>query len=123
MLRLAICVAAGALARKESRGAHHRTDFPLRDDAHWLNRTLVRWHPDHDEPRLSYEPVGLIDLPPGDRGYGMATRTEMVTNTRDYNEKVLAAQIREGRLDTLQPLGSRIRWGEYAAEIKAEGEG
>ena len=123
MLRLAICVAAGALAREESRGAHHRTDFPLRDDASWLNRTLVRWHADHEEPRLSYEPVGLIDLPPGDRGYGKATRAEMVSNPRDYNETVLDAQTQEGRLETLQPLGSRIRWGEHAVEIKAEGEG
>ncbi|MCK4944374.1 MAG: FAD-binding protein, partial [Candidatus Aminicenantes bacterium] len=30
----------GALARRESRGAHYRTDFPKRDDEHWLKHTL-----------------------------------------------------------------------------------
>ena len=33
MLRLALVTAMGALARTESRGAHYRTDYPLRDDA------------------------------------------------------------------------------------------
>jgi fumarate reductase flavoprotein subunit len=36
MLKLALCVACGAYARTESRGAHFREDFPRRDDAQWL---------------------------------------------------------------------------------------
>ena len=32
MLKLALCVAFGALMRTESRGAHARDDFPTRDD-------------------------------------------------------------------------------------------
>ena len=36
MVDLALAVAAGAVARTESRGSHSRTDFPARDDEDWL---------------------------------------------------------------------------------------
>jgi fumarate reductase flavoprotein subunit len=116
MLKLAICVASGALAREESRGAHHRTDFPKRNDENWLNRTLARWDESRDEPQLSYEPVGLIDLPPGDRGYGLAERTAMKLHIDQYNQGVPANQASQGRPETAQPLGSRMRWGEWPDE-------
>jgi fumarate reductase flavoprotein subunit len=73
MLKLALCVAHGAAQRTESRGAHFREDFPRRDDAQWLKRTLASWREDGDAlPTLSYEPldVGTMELPPGWRGYG-----------------------------------------------------
>ena len=70
MLKLAITVAHGAQVRTESRGAHFRQDFPRRDDAQWLKRTLgnledrVR-HPtdaglraDRRESAWSFRPVG-----------------------------------------------------------------
>ncbi|NTV00260.1 MAG: FAD-binding protein [Methanoregulaceae archaeon] len=41
MLLLAEVVAQGALARKESRGSHTRTDYPARDDVHFLSHTLA----------------------------------------------------------------------------------
>jgi fumarate reductase flavoprotein subunit len=41
MLKLALCVAYGALQRTESRGAHYREDHPRRNDADWLKRTLA----------------------------------------------------------------------------------
>ncbi|HEY5717974.1 MAG TPA: fumarate reductase flavoprotein subunit [Motiliproteus sp.] len=73
MLKMALCVASGALARTESRGAHAREDYPQRDDANWLNRTLSRW-PDPQAllPELSYETLDVMrmELPPGYRGYG-----------------------------------------------------
>jgi fumarate reductase flavoprotein subunit len=73
MLKVAACVAAGALARTESRGAHFREDHPRRDDANWLKRTLARW-PAADAllPELTYEPLDVrkMELPPGWRGYG-----------------------------------------------------
>jgi succinate dehydrogenase / fumarate reductase flavoprotein subunit len=47
-----------AHARKESRGAHDRADFPKRDDAGWLKHSL--WHRDGD--RLEYKPVNLKPL-------------------------------------------------------------
>jgi fumarate reductase flavoprotein subunit len=73
MLKLALCVAYGAAQRTESRGAHFREDFPRRDDAQWLKRTLATWKCDADTlPTLSYEPLDVMamELPPGWRGYG-----------------------------------------------------
>lgn len=73
MLRLALTVAYGALARAESRGAHYREDHPHRDDARWLKRTLASWaRPEDTLPTLAYEAldVNAMELPPGWRGYG-----------------------------------------------------
>jgi fumarate reductase flavoprotein subunit len=73
MLKVALCIASGALARTESRGAHFREDFPRRDDAQWLKRTLATWKDPSDSlPSLAYEPLDVMsmELPPGWRGYG-----------------------------------------------------
>jgi fumarate reductase flavoprotein subunit len=118
MLRLATTVAMGALARTESRGAHYRTDFPLRDDRNWLNRTLVRWPSGADEPSLSYEPTGLMELAPGHRGYGSDERIAMQCTVDAYNESVLAESARHGRLATQESPGSR---GLYRADIAGDG--
>ncbi len=115
MLRMAMTVAMGAEARTESRGAHFRTDFPLRNDREWLNRTLVRWGADESAPRFAYEPTGLIDLPPGHRGYGSDERIEMQQSVEDYNETVVAEQARHGRLDSTEVMGSRLDRGAWQA--------
>ena len=71
MVRLALCVAYGALKRTESRGSHCREDFPERNDRDWLNRTLATWTEGDDLPTLTYEPAtAVMEIPPGDRGYG-----------------------------------------------------
>jgi fumarate reductase flavoprotein subunit len=73
MLKLALCVAHGARVRTESRGAHFRQDFPRRDDAQWLKRTLATWTSEADTlPTLAYESLDVkrMELPPGWRGYG-----------------------------------------------------
>jgi len=116
MLRLALVTAMGALARTESRGAHYRSDYPQRNDAEWLKRTLVRWPEGASEPQFSYEPVGLIDLPPGHRGYGRADQIEMRMSVDQYNADVIDAQDKQGRLPTTEEPGSRLRWGEWKNE-------
>jgi fumarate reductase flavoprotein subunit len=73
MLKLALCVACGALRRTESRGAHYRRDYPRRNDRDWLKRTLAVWKREEDTlPSLAYEDIDVMamELPPGWRGYG-----------------------------------------------------
>ena len=113
MLRLALVTAKGALLRTESRGAHYRSDYPLRNDAEWLSRTLVRWPAESAEPTFSYEPVGEIDLPPGHRGYGSDERIEMQESLEDYNRGVYERQREHGRLATREAPGSRLRRGAW----------
>jgi succinate dehydrogenase / fumarate reductase flavoprotein subunit len=66
-LELAETIVAGALARKESRGAHFRVDYPKRDDAKWLRHTLATKTP--DGPKLFYRPVTVTRWQPEARGY------------------------------------------------------
>jgi succinate dehydrogenase/fumarate reductase flavoprotein subunit len=67
LLDCAECIAAGALARRESRGAHSRRDFPERDDESWLKHTLCHHTP--DGPRLEYSPVTVTRWQPERRAY------------------------------------------------------
>lgn len=53
LLTAAALVTAAAYARTESRGAHHRTDHPERDDEHWRQHLL--WRRPMETPML--EPV------------------------------------------------------------------
>ena len=73
MLKIALSIAYGAAVRTESRGAHFREDFPRRNDAEWLKRTLATWKGESDTlPTLGYEALDVkrMELPPGWRGYG-----------------------------------------------------
>ena len=78
MLRVALSVACGALNRKESRGAHYREDYPVRNDIDWLSRTLATWKPGDTLPTLSYQKLDInkMELPPGFRGYGVKNYIE-----------------------------------------------
>src|SRR6202521_4126497 len=58
LMETARATMVSAQARKESRGAHDRADFPKRDDVSWLKHTL--WWRDGD--RLDYKPVNLKPL-------------------------------------------------------------
>ncbi len=67
MLELAETIFVGAYARTESRGAHARTDYPKRDDAHWMRHTLAQ--KSSTGPQLSYAPVAYTRWEPKERVY------------------------------------------------------
>ena len=67
MFEVAEIVLTGGLARKESRGAHARTDYPKRDDANWLKHTLAYFT--GDQPRIEYAPVTITRYQPAERHY------------------------------------------------------
>ena len=83
-----------------SRGAHFREDFPRRDDAAWLKRTLATWKEGETLPTLAYEPLDVkrMELPPGWRGYG----------ARDFTDHPDTAQ-RQAEVDKVKDsLGDRF---------------
>ncbi len=67
MLEMAEIIATTALARKESRGGHYRTDFPKRDDQEFLQHTLV--YLKDGELELKYKPVVITRYQPKERTY------------------------------------------------------
>ncbi len=67
LIDLAEVTTVCALARKESRGAHARDDYPKRDDGNWMKHTLA-WTRD-DGIRLSYKPVVITKFQPKERVY------------------------------------------------------
>ncbi len=69
MLDVALTVAAGALARTESRGSHFRTDYNTRDDENWLKHTVAHYQPGVAGPRLDSKPVTLGTFEPQERKY------------------------------------------------------
>jgi fumarate reductase flavoprotein subunit len=69
MLDVAEAIVSSALRREESRGAHQRTDFPARDDQHYLAHSLAHRNPD-GSCRVEYRPVTITRWPPGERVYG-----------------------------------------------------
>lgn len=118
MAKQALVIAIGALKRTESRGAHYREDYPTRNDTNWLNRTLVRWPEDADEPVFNYEPVGILDLPPGERGYGGGELIPMKMSVGNYNKKVYEEQKMNGSLETSEPTGSRLPKEAWRKELE-----
>ncbi len=120
MAKQAYTIAKGALDRTESRGAHYREDYPARDDKNWLNRTLVRWLDPDGEPEFEYEPVGLLDLPPGDRGYGGGQMITMELTLDEYNQNVDPGQTEHGRLAPAEPTGTKLPKEAWRTELEGK---
>jgi fumarate reductase flavoprotein subunit len=68
LLDSAETIVHSALARRESRGAHARRDFPERDDERYLAHTLAYRRPG-ESPRLEYRPVRITSWQPQARTY------------------------------------------------------
>jgi succinate dehydrogenase / fumarate reductase flavoprotein subunit len=68
LVEIAQCIAAGALARTESRGAQARTDYPNRDDEKWLVHS--QYFRTEGDPRLDFSrPVTFTKWQPTVRSY------------------------------------------------------
>ena len=68
MLDCAEAVAASAIARTESRGAHQRLDFTGRDDENFLRHSLAHFGAE-GAPRIDYRDVVITKSKPGVRDY------------------------------------------------------
>ncbi len=67
-LELAACMLRGGIERKESRGSHARpTDYPERDDEHFLKHSVIRWV--DGRPELDWKPVTITKWQPAERTY------------------------------------------------------
>jgi succinate dehydrogenase / fumarate reductase flavoprotein subunit len=67
IFRIAEVILVGAIKRKESRGAHARIDYPVRDDKNFLHHTLAYY--DIKEPILKEHPVTITKYKPVERKY------------------------------------------------------
>jgi succinate dehydrogenase / fumarate reductase flavoprotein subunit len=68
MIDICHLITLGALLREESRGAHFRRDFPMRDDRKWLKHTVARIGK-NGEPEISYKDVVITKYEPAERKY------------------------------------------------------
>ncbi len=67
MLKMAEIIATMALARKESRGGHYRTDYPKRDDQEFLKHSLV--YEGEDGLEIKSKKVIVTKYQPKERTY------------------------------------------------------
>ena len=67
LLDLAEVMVTGALTRTESRGAHARRDYKIRDDQNWHKHTLAFFTP--DGLVLDYKPANITKWKPVERKY------------------------------------------------------
>jgi succinate dehydrogenase / fumarate reductase flavoprotein subunit len=70
LMDIAVATVTSALARRESRGAHSRIDFPERDDQHWLKHSLFSLEGlKMDFKPVRTKPLTVESFPPKKRTY------------------------------------------------------
>ena len=67
MLDVAQAIAVSAVSRKESRGAHNRTDMPSRDDENFLKHTMA--NRSGKDIKIEHLPVVITQWEPQERVY------------------------------------------------------
>ncbi len=70
MIDISMSVMMSAEARKESRGAHSRIDYPDRDDKNWMRHSLYYLDGDrHSTKPVRTKPITVETFPPKERVY------------------------------------------------------
>jgi succinate dehydrogenase / fumarate reductase flavoprotein subunit len=70
LMDVALATVVSAAARRESRGAHSRVDYPERDDRQWLKHTLYNLDGQHlDYKPVRMKPLSVDSFPPKKRVY------------------------------------------------------
>ncbi len=75
MLSIADAIALGSLLRKESRGAHYRTDYKDRDDVNFMKASVARCG-SRGETEVTFEPIDDALIRPTARTYGKVEGSE-----------------------------------------------
>ena len=70
MLILAEAIALGGILRKESRGAHYRTDFPERDDTRFMKTSLAKFDAAKNTTSMDFVPIDATLVQARARTYG-----------------------------------------------------
>jgi succinate dehydrogenase / fumarate reductase flavoprotein subunit len=81
MLIVAEAIAKGCLERRESRGAHYRSDHPERDDAHYMKTSRAVYDPASRSTRLDFIPIDDTLIAPTARTYGKKDVSAVPTPT------------------------------------------
>lgn len=70
MLIIAEALAQGAQLRKESRGAHYRTDYPTRNDAEFMKSTVAKYNTSTNTSSVELQEIDAALILPEARTYG-----------------------------------------------------